>query len=145
MGLLFWMSELLYIAGGVSSTMAALPLNRNLSCSDKVLLTGSSGFNSSLAVPGLPWGISSMRPIGTPSATQPIPYSNDATHCSLIGCKGGWVELAKVQDWAAWVRYRVWREGGALLGVGIIRLLGAMVIMAMLRARELRESTLIEI
>lgn len=32
-----------------------------------------------------------------------------------------------------------------MLGVGIIRLLGAMVIMAMLRAREHRESTLIEI
>lgn len=67
--------------------MAALPLNRNLSCSDKVLLTGSSGFSSSLAVPGLPWGISSMPPTETPSATQPIPYSNDATHCCLIGRK----------------------------------------------------------
>lgn len=34
---------------------------------------------------------------------------------------------------------------GVMLEVGIIRLLGAMVIMAMLRAPELRESTLIEI
>lgn len=32
-----------------------------------------------------------------------------------------------------------------LLGVGIIRLLGAMAIMAVLRAREHRDSTLIEI
>lgn len=39
-------------------------------------------------MPGLPWGISSMPPIETPSATQPIPYSNDGSHCSLIGCDG---------------------------------------------------------
>ena len=35
--------------------------------------------------------------------------------------------------------------GGVMLGVGIIRLLGTMVIMAVLRARKHRESTLIEI
>lgn len=39
-------------------------------------------------MPAFPLGISSMTPIETSNATQPIPYSNnDALHCSLIGCK----------------------------------------------------------
>lgn len=140
-----YFSLLPFTAGVVCSTMAVLPLNRNLSCLDKVPLTGSSGFSSSRAVPGLPWGISSMPPIETPRATQPIPYSNDATHCALIGCKEAEVSFAKVQDRAAWAQCGVLRWGWGALGVGIIRLLGAMVIMALLRAREHRESTLIEI
>ncbi|KAK2922024.1 hypothetical protein Q8A73_001509 [Channa argus] len=79
----------------MGSTAESLALKRNLSCSDKVRLTSSSGFSSNLAVPGLPWGISSMPPIETPRATQPILYSNDGTHCCLIGCKEAEVSLPR--------------------------------------------------
>ncbi|CAJ1067773.1 Netrin receptor UNC5B-b%2C partial [Xyrichtys novacula] len=94
------------------SMAAASPPNRNLSCSDKVPLTGGSGFSSRRAAPGLPWGISSMPPVETPSDAQPIPYSNDATHCALIGCEEAEVSSAKVQDRAAWALCGVWRVAG---------------------------------
>ncbi|KAK2824133.1 hypothetical protein Q5P01_021308 [Channa striata] len=85
----------------MGSAVESLALKRNLSCSDKVQLTSSSGFSSNLAVPGLPWGISSMPPIETPSATQPILYSNDGTRCCLIGCKEA--EALFISVWQAGV------------------------------------------
>lgn len=95
-----------YITRVVGSAMTALPLYTNLSCSDKALLTGGPGFSSSLAVPGVPWGISSMPPIETPSVTQPILYSNDGAQALWLAPRG-WGELAKVQDRVAWARYGV--------------------------------------
>lgn len=145
-GARFWRSLLLKIAGGVAFAVAAQPLNTNLSCSDKALLTGSSGFSGSLAVAGLPWGISSMPPAETPSA-ESITYSNDGTRCSLIGYKAAEVSLprSKLDQRGRDMWFGIFFWGGLLFAVGIITLLGAMVIMAVLGAREHRGKTLIEI
>lgn len=111
---IFWRCLLLHIAGGEGSTMAALLLNRNISCSDKVQLTGSSGFSSILAVPGPPWGISSMPPIETPSANMANPILQWFYTLLSDWLRGGWGELAKVQHRAVWAQYGVYmgRGGG---------------------------------
>lgn len=48
-----------------------------------------------------------------------------------------WCSMGLVWGWGG-------EDGDVMLGLGIIRLLGAMVIMATLRAKELRENALIE-
>lgn len=94
--------------------MAALPFNRNLSCSDKVLLTGSSGFSSSLTVLRLPWGISSMSPIETPSTTKPIPNSNEGSRRCLIGCTEAEVYRSSIKQRGRGMGYR--GEGAEVRG-----------------------------
>lgn len=71
----------MHVAWSLTAVLAAL----------KTVLTEcgwklSSGFSSSLAVPALPWGVSSMPHSQPPNATPPIQFlNNDCTPPSLIG------------------------------------------------------------
>lgn len=77
-----WCSRM-HVAWSLAAALAAL---KNVLAKCGWML--GSGFSSSLAVPALPWGVSSMPHSQPPNATPPIQFlNNDWTHPSPIGSR----------------------------------------------------------